>query len=531
MPVLRLVLGDQCTRSVSCLNGAEEGDLILMAEVRSEASYVKHHKKKIAFLFSAMRHFAKSLEDEGLTVRYRRYTDEENAGSLLGEVQEALKTADYDAVILTEPGEYRLMTEMQDWSEELGLPVHIRPDDRFIATHDDFSGWAEGRKQYRMEFFYREMRKKTGLLMTDEGEPEGGQWNYDKDNRKPPSGDMNPPPQPNFNRDEITEDVLAMVAAEFADHFGDLEPFNMAVTDKQAEAALTHFIDRCLPWFGDYQDAMVADQPFMYHSLISAYINAGLLDPLRACERVAEAYEAGHAPLNAVEGFIRQIIGWREFVRGLYWYKMPDYAAMNALGADRPLPEFFWTGETDMACLSDAINQTKKYAYAHHIQRLMVLGNFALVMGVSPEEINEWFLVVYADAYEWVELPNVHGMAIFADGGILGSKPYASSGKYIDRMSNYCGQCRYKVKDGTGEDACPFNYLYWDFLMRNQETLKGNQRMSMIYATLRKMKDEKKEAIQADSQRFFDSLEPSQDKWYARSRADGDNKEKQVNYA
>jgi Uncharacterized protein related to deoxyribodipyrimidine photolyase len=293
----------------------------------------------------------------------------------------------------------------------------------------------------------------------------------------------------------------------------------MAVTAKQAEAALTHFIDRCLPWFGDYQDAMVADQPFMYHSLISAYINAGLLDPLRTCERVAEAYKSGHAPLNAVEGFIRQIIGWREFVRGLYWYKMPDYADLNALNARRQLPEFYWTGETDMACLADAIGQTKKYAYAHHIQRLMVLGNFALLMGVKPDEINEWFLVVYADAYEWVELPNVHGMAIFADGGILGSKPYASSGKYIDRMSNYCGQCRYKVKEGTGEDACPFNYLYWDFLMRNEEDLKGNQRMAMIMSTLRKMKDEKKETIRDDAERFFRKIERSEDHWYARARS------------
>ncbi|MEO0393330.1 MAG: cryptochrome/photolyase family protein, partial [Pseudomonadota bacterium] len=420
MPVLRLVLGDQLTRHVSCLNGWQEGDVVLMAEVRSEASYVKHHKKKIVFLFSAMRHFAEQLRGEGIDVRYRRYTDPDNQGSLLGEVKAAIKEHEFDAVILTEPGEYRLMDEMQDWSDALDLPVHIRPDDRFIATHDDFSGWAEGRKQYRMEFFYREMRKKTGLLMTQDGDPEGGQWNYDKENRKPPKDGLNPPPQPNFARDETTEEVIDLVMAEFPDHFGDVEPFNMAVTAKQAEAALTHFIDRCLPWFGDYQDAMVADQPFMYHSLISAYINAGLLDPLHACERVAEAYENGHAPLNAVEGFIRQIIGWREFVRGLYWYKMPEYAALNALDAQAPLPEFYWTGETDMACLADAVGQTKTYAYAHHIQRLMVLGNFALLLGVHPDEINEWFLVVYADAYEWVELPNVHGMAIFADGGILG---------------------------------------------------------------------------------------------------------------
>jgi len=519
MPVLRLVLGDQCTRNISCLNGLEDKDTVLMAEVRAEARYVKHHKKKIAFLFSAMRHFAKDLWDEGIKVTYRRYTDPENKGSLFDEVKAAVADGDFDAVILTECGEYRLMSDMRDWSEKLDMPVHIRPDDRFIATHDEFAEWADGRKQYRMEFFYREMRKKTGLLMTEEGDPEGGEWNYDKENRKPPKDSMNPPPQPSFAVDEITQEVLDLVAEEFDDHFGDLEPFNMAVTAKQAEAALTHFIDRCLPWFGDYQDAMVADQPFMYHSLISAYINAGLLDPLRTCERVAEAYKSGHAPLNAVEGFIRQIIGWREFVRGLYWYKMPDYADLNALNARRQLPEFYWTGETDMACLADAIGQTKKYAYAHHIQRLMVLGNFALLMGVKPDEINEWFLVVYADAYEWVELPNVHGMAIFADGGILGSKPYASSGKYIDRMSNYCGQCRYKVKEGTGEDACPFNYLYWDFLMRNEEDLKGNQRMAMIMSTLRKMKDEKKETIRDDAERFFRKIERSEDHWYARARS------------
>ncbi|MEM6901790.1 MAG: cryptochrome/photolyase family protein [Pseudomonadota bacterium] len=522
MPSLRLVLGDQLTRSVASLKGMEKGDLVLMAEVRAEATYVKHHKKKIAFLFSAMRHFAEDLKDDGVDVRYRRYDDKHNAGSLFGELREALDIrSDLDTVIITAPGEYRLMSEMQEWGERLGCTVHIRDDDRFICTIDGFKDWAKDRKQYRMEFFYREMRKKTGILMTDDGQPEGGQWNYDQENRKPPKEGLDPPPAPSFKHDEITKEVLELVAREFGDHFGDLEPFDhMGVTHQHADQALDMFIEDRLVKFGDYQDAMVAGEPTMYHSLISAYLNAGLLDPMTCCDRAAAAYEAGKAPLNAVEGFIRQILGWREFVRGLYWAKMPEYLEMNALNAQRQLPEFYWTGDTEMRCLNEAVDATKKYAYAHHIQRLMVLGNFALLLGVKPSEINEWFLVVYADAYEWVEVPNVHGMAIFADGGILGSKPYASSGAYIDKMSNYCGDCRYKVKEKNGEDACPFNYLYWDFLMRNQETLKGNQRMSMIYSTLRKFSDEKREQIVADSERFFDSIARSDDHWYARSRAD-----------
>ena len=519
MAVLRLVLGDQLTRNISALHGLDDGDMVLMAEVRSETSYVKHHKKKIAFLFSAMRHFAGQLRDKGINVSYREYDDRNNASSLLGEVKAAVSADDFEAVIVTEPGEYRLLMEMQNWPDDIDMPVHIRPDHRFIADHAEFAKWADGRKQYRMEFFYREMRRKTGILMTGDGEPEGGEWNYDQENRKPPKEGLNPPPSSNFSVDEVTEAVLDLVEREFDDHFGDLRPFNMAVTDKQAEAALTRFIDRGLPWFGDYQDAMVSEQPFMYHSLISAYINAGLLDPLRCCERAVAAYHDGHAPLNAVEGFVRQIIGWREFVRGLYWLKMPEYAALNELDADRPLPEFYWTGETDMACLADAVRNTKQYAYAHHIQRLMVLGNFALLTGVAPDAINEWFLVVYADAYEWVELPNVHGMAIYADGGVLGSKPYASSGKYIDRMSNYCTACPYDVKAGTGDNACPFNYLYWDFLMRNEDSLRNNQRMGMIYSTLRKMDAAKRDAIRTSASEFFDNLQPSSDHWYVRARS------------
>jgi deoxyribodipyrimidine photolyase-related protein len=298
------------------------------------------------------------------------------------------------------------------------------------------------------------------------------------------------------------------VAKRFANHFGDLEPFWFAVTRADAEKQLKHFLKTGLAQFGDYQDAMLLSEPFLYHSILSLYINCGLLDPLDVCRRVEKEYRAGRAPLNAAEGFIRQIIGWREFVRGIYWLKMPDYVDGNFLGHTRPLPDFYWTGDTDMACLRAAVGQTKTEAYAHHIQRLMVTGNFALIAGLDPKQVHEWYLAVYADAYEWVELPNTLGMSQFADGGLLGSKPYAASGNYINKMSDYCGSCRYDVKKRTGQGACPFNALYWDFLDRNADQLAGNPRMAQMYATWRKFSKTDQDAVRQDAHAFLDRLTP-----------------------
>ncbi|MEL6436853.1 MAG: cryptochrome/photolyase family protein [Pseudomonadota bacterium] len=498
---LRFVLGDQLSRNLSSLADAGEGDIIFMCEVWDEATHVRHHKKKLAFVFSAMRHFAEDLREAGHTVDYLKLGEHE-AESFTDALKAAVKRHDVDCVITTEASEWRVLEAQKAWASALDIEVEIRADDRFIATHEEFGKWADGRKELRMEYFYRDMRRKTGYLM--EGDhPEGGQWNYDKDNREPPKDEMRFPDRPDWGIDDVTRDVLDMVKGRFDNHFGDLEPFDYPVTRRQATHYLNWFVDEALTDFGTFQDAMVQGEALMYHSHLSGLINCGLLDARECCEKAEEAYRAGRAPLNAVEGFIRQIIGWREFIRGVYWLKMPDYAHANELNATRDLPDWFWTGETNMNCLRQAITETKENAYAHHIQRLMVIGNFSMLAGLDPKQVQKWFLLVYHDAYEWVEMPNVVGMALYADGGVFASKPYASSGAYIDKMSDYCGKCSYSVAKKNGPKACPFNYLYWNFLAENREQLAGNQRMGMMYGTLNRMKDEKKDAVREDARRFF----------------------------
>ncbi|MDT7534944.1 cryptochrome/photolyase family protein [Sphingobium sp. SA2] len=508
-PFLIPVLGDQLDPDIAALRHADKGrSVVLMMEVAEETTYVRHHKAKIAFILSAMRHHADRLRGLGWTVDYVKLDDPANSGSFTGEVARAIDRHKPAAIHVTEAGEWRVRAMLESWELRFGLPVTIHEDDRFLCTHAEFDSWAAARKQLRMEFFYRDMRRKTGLLLTEDGQPEGGQWNYDADNRKPPPArDLLMPRPIRFQPDAITQDVLAMVATRFADHIGSLDHFQFAVTHEEAMRQQRHFLDEALPRFGDYQDAMLTGEPFLWHSILSPYINAGLLDPLALCRAVEERYRAGKVPLNAAEGFIRQIIGWREYVRGIYWHEGPDYAQRNALGATRALPGFYWTGDTDMHCLSQAIGQTIDHAYAHHIQRLMITGNFALLAGVDPHQVHIWYLEVYADAYEWVELPNTLGMSQFADGGLLGSKPYASSGAYINRMSNYCGSCRYDVKQRVGKDACPFNALYWDFLARNQRKLASNPRMALPYRNLDRMPVEDRTAIREQAARFLDSLD------------------------
>jgi deoxyribodipyrimidine photolyase-related protein len=503
---LILILGDQLSPQVSSLKaGDRHKDVVLMAEVVSEATYVKHHKKKIAFVFSAMRHFAEELRETGWSVAYVRLDDPQNTGSLGAEVERFSERLNPARVRVTEAGEWRLHEEMRRWSDALGRPVDVLPDDRFLSSREGFAAWADGRKQLRMEYFYREMRRKTGLLMEGD-KPVGGKWNYDAENRKPAAGDLFMPKPLRTNPDEITRQVLDLVSREFADHFGDLEPFWFAVSRADAEAAFQNFVAEALPRFGDFQDAMLTGQRFLYHSVVSHYLNAGLLDPLAVCRHVERAYIDGDVPLNAAEGFIRQIIGWREYVRGIYWLKMPHYARSNFFSATRPLPDFYWTGNTDLACLAAAIGQTREEAYAHHIQRLMVTGNFAMLAGVDPHQLHEWYLAVYADAYEWVEMPNTIGMSQFADGGMLGSKPYAASGNYINKMSDYCDACRFDVKQKTGEDACPFNSLYWHFLDRNRNTLDGNPRLGPVYRTWDRMAEEKQQAYRDSADAFLKTL-------------------------
>ena len=519
MTTLRLVFGDQLSKSLpTFIEYNKNNAIFLFLEVKSEGKYVPHHKKKIALILSAMRHFAAELEADGNAVDYVKLDDKDNTGSFTEEVARAIERHKADKLILTEPNEFRVLEMVKAWQSDLGIPVEILEDKRYFCSLNGFADWAKGRKQLRMEYFYREMRKKYGLLMDRDG-PVGGQWNYDQDNRKKLPKEVFPPKIPSFKPDEITAAVMDLVADSFPDHFGDLEPFDFAVTRKDAEVALKAFIKDRLPSFGDYQDAMAKGEDTLFHSILSIYMNIGLLDPLPVCKAAEKAYHDGKAPLNAVEGFIRQILGWREYVRGLYWLKMPEYKDLNYFEAKRPLPSFYWTGETEIACLHHTVDQTKRLAYAHHIQRLMVTGVFALLTDCDPDEVNEWYMVVYADAFEWVELPNVTGMALFADGGIMASKPYAASGKYIDRMSDYCRGCRYDPKESTGDKACPYNYLYWDFLARHRQKLSRNPRLGMVYRTLDRMDVGKVDAMRNQASDFLEELEKETHRWRDAAKA------------
>lgn len=506
-PTLRLILGDQLSMQLPTLHDANPAtDRVMLCEVWEEATYVKHHKKKIAFLFSAMRHFAKELEDAGFHVSYTQLDDPKNTGSFFGEVQRQLQLHPHlQRVVLTQPSEYRVWQEVQTWEARLGLSVEQREDTRFLCSIAEFAAWAKGRKQLRMEYFYRLLRVKHNILM-DGDAPIGGQWNYDSENRQAPKEGLAIPAPYRVEPDASTQAVLALVAERFASHFGDLEPFYFAVTRTQALEVLALFIRQRLPHFGQYQDAMIQGQPWMYHSHISFYLNCGLLSPLECIQQAEAAYHRGDAPLNAVEGFVRQILGWREYVRGLYWLTMPAYAEANALEAHRPLPALYWGEDTRMNCLKQCVKETQQHAYAHHIQRLMVLGNFALLAGVHPKEVNEWFLIVYADAFEWVELPNVSGMVLHADGGYLASKPYAAGGSYIQKMSNYCKACEYKVSVKEGPTACPFNYLYWNFLAQHRPRFEKNPRMAMMYKTYDKMGAEKQALLASQAETFLQNL-------------------------
>ncbi|MBY0281773.1 MAG: cryptochrome/photolyase family protein [Alphaproteobacteria bacterium] len=495
MRVLRFIFWDQLSSSLPSLKDVTPSDIILMCELRQEATLVKHHPKKIALWFSAMRHFAEDLEKQGMTVRYVKLNDSLNTHNITGEVSRALNDLFIKKIIVTEPSEYRLQKIVKSWEEHLGISLEIRTDDRFLCSIKEFKNWTRGRKQLRMEFFYRDMRKKYHILIEPDGEPTGGQWNYDKENRKPPSSSIESIKRISHRKSKILKDVLGLVRDNFNDHFGDLEPFHYAITREQAIIELDHFIEKILPCFGDYQDAMVKEHAYLYHSLLSSYINIGLLLPLEICQKAEAAYRKGKVALNSAEGFIRQILGWREFIRGIYWLKMPDYAELNYLEAKRPLPDFYWGAKTDMTCVAEAVSHTKIHAYSHHIQRLMVTGNFALLAGLDVKEVQEWYLSAYSDAYEWVEMPNTLGMALFGDGGVLASKPYAASGQYINKMSNFCKHCHYDVKKVTTQNACPFNSLYWDFLRRHRDKLENNPRLSFIYKTWDKFDKEKKDAI------------------------------------
>jgi len=505
--VLRLVMGDQLSRDLPSLcNLNPARDVVLMVESAEETAYAEHHKKKIAFILASMRAFADELRREGVEVDYVRLDDPDNTGGFSSEIARAVRKWRPEGVALTAANSWRVLAMPRGWEADLGLPVTTHEDDRFYCSNAEFADWAKGRKLLRMEDFYRSMRRRTGLLMNGR-EPAGGRWNFDADNRKRAKPDLFMPRPRAFPPDEETAAVLDLVEQRFPRNFGRLDDFAFAVTRQQALEALDGFIAEALPKFGDFQDAMLVGEPWLYHAALSPYLNIGLLKPREVCERAEAAYRAGAAPLNAVEGFIRQILGWREYVRGIYWTAGPDYAHSNALAATRRLPGFYWTAKTDMACVAAVVEQTRDQAYAHHIQRLMITGNFALLAGIDPYEVHRWYLAVYADALDWVETPNTIGMSQFADGGMMASKPYAASAAYIHRMSNYCDGCRFHPGHRTEADACPFNYLYWDFIRRHAERFTGNPRVAIMLKAYAAMDEGLKHDMARAAERFLAELD------------------------
>jgi deoxyribodipyrimidine photolyase-related protein len=479
---LVVVLGDQLDARSTALDGFDPRcDAIWMAEVPGEATHVWSHKARITLFLSAMRHFRDALRARGWRVIYRQLDDTDDEATFATAIRHAARRLRPRKLVLVQPGEWRVQELFQQAARDLEIELDMRPDRHFLCSPDEFACHAEPRKQLRLEFFYRDMRRATGVLMDEPDQPAGGRWNYDVENRHSfgRAGPAELPLPLSFPPDLITRDVIRLVRRRFASHPGNLDQFDWPVTPAQAEHALDDFITYRLPRFGEFQDAMWTDEPFLYHSLLSPALNLKFLDPRTVLEKTEFAFRSGAAPLAATEGFVRQILGWREYVRGVYWRYMPEYAARNFLQADRALPRFYWTADTDMNCLHHVIRQTLEYGYAHHIQRLMITGLFALLLGVDPKAVHAWYLAVYVDAVEWVELPNTLGMSQFADHGIMASKPYVASGKYIQRMSNYCTGCRYAPQQACGDDACPFTTLYWDFLRRHQRQLAGNPRMTM----------------------------------------------------
>lgn len=495
---LVVVLGDQLDEDAAALQDFDPAqDVVWMAEVSEESTHVWSAKQRIAVFLSAMRHFAETLRGKGFPLRYTRLDDEGNPGTLPLALARAITLLQPRQLRLTAPGDWRVLQGLRHTAAQHGVPLQLLDDTHFFSTVRGFAAHARGRRQLRLEHWYRELRRRHGILM-DGDQPVGGRWNFDADNRESfgkagPPADLPPPLR--VPPDAITQDVIALVNIRFKDHPGSLATFGWPVTRAQALRVLSDFIEHRLPLFGRYEDAMWSGEPWLYHSQLSCALNLKLLNPREVVRSAEEAWRSGHAPLAAVEGFIRQILGWREYVRGIYWTQMPGYLERNALDAQADLPDWYWTGDTPMACLKDAITQTLEHGYAHHIQRLMVTGLYALLLGVKPQAVHAWYLSVYVDAVEWVELPNTLGMGQFGDGGLMTSKPYVATGKYIQRMSNHCQGCRFDPALSTGPRACPFTTLYWEFLMRHESLLKGQPRMAMQLKNLGRLDTAAREAI------------------------------------
>ncbi len=494
---LVLVLGDQLDLDAAAFDGFDPNlDAVWMAEAAEESTHVWSSRLRIAMFLAAMRHFAQALKDAGRPLHYSRLDEPGQPTSLAARLEADLARLRPLGLVMTAPGDWRVLQALKAVAQAAQLPLDIREDRHFFCSARDFARHARGRRSLRMEYFYREQRRRHGVLI-DGGEPVGGQWNFDSDNRESfgRDGPGTVPPRTRFEPDDLTREVIALVEKRFAGHPGRLDDFAWPVTRAQALQALQCFIADRLPLFGRYQDAMWPGEPWLFHAHLSAALNLKLLNPREVVAAAEAAYRAGAAPLPAVEGFVRQILGWREYVRGIYWTRMPGYADLNELQAAEDLPAWYWSGETDMACLRDALTQTLAHGYAHHIQRLMVTGLYALLLGVQPRQVHAWYLAVYVDAVEWVELPNTLGMSQYADGGLMASKPYIATGKYIQRMSPHCSGCRYDPAQSTGERACPFTTLYWDFLMRHEGRLAANPRMALQVRNLARLDEARRQAV------------------------------------
>lgn len=498
---LILVLGDQLDRGSPLVSDLDpEHDVVLMAEVAEESTHVASHRQRTILFLAAMRRFAADLRARGAVVRYVELDDPANTHGLERELRRAVADLRPAAIRAMRAGEWRVQRMLERVRDDFAGEFEILEDPHFLLEPRAFADWAKGRRTLTMEHFYRMMRRRLGILVEADGAPEGGAWNYDAANRRPWRGDRAAIPAPRrFAPDATVEAVRAVVARRLPDLPGRDDDFGWPIAPEAALTALDDFIAHRLPRFGDHQDAMVQGAPWMFHALLAPAMNLKLLDPRVVVARALDAWRAGAAPLNAVEGFVRQVIGWREFVRGVYWLEGPDYGDRNGLDAHGRLPELYWTGETEMNCLRRCVGEVLDHAFGHHIQRLMVTGNFALLAGVTPRAVADWYLGMYADGVDWVTAPNVVGMALHADGGVVGTKPYASTGAYVHRMSDYCRGCRFDPRQRTGPRACPFTTLYWDFLDRHRERFARNPRMALAVRNLDRIDGAELERIRAEA--------------------------------
>lgn len=511
-PVLRLVLGDQLNLNHSWFKQVEPNVTYLMMEVRQETDFTLHHIQKIIAFFAAMREFSGALKKYGHTVRYITLDDPQNTQSIPENCSCCIEKLGINRFEYLLPDEYRIDCQLRDFTKTLSIPFQAYDTEHFFTERDETAAFFRNRKTYIMEPFYRDLRMRFSILVTDDGKPEAGRWNFDSENRKALPDSAAVPEKTLFSRDVTT--LYRTIKESGVSSFGSVAPedFRWPVTRSDALRRLDHFLNTGLPSFGKYQDAMSRHHPILFHSLLSFPLNSKLISPRELITRTLEFWKRSRETdpdsitIAQVEGFIRQILGWREYMRGVYWSKMPEYAGFNYFNHHAALPEWYWTGRTKMNCLKQTISGSLNNAYAHHIQRLMVTGNFALLAGVHPDEVDAWYLGIYIDALEWVELPNTRGMSQFADGGFLGSKPYVSSAAYINRMSDYCKYCTYNPKKRYGENACPFNSLYWSFFLRHQQKLKGSPRMGFVYKNLEKMKESEKMNIEKQAKAYRSTI-------------------------